>query len=276
MIFSKFYYFLILIAFFPNILFSQEQQTISGICKSIEEEKISNANVIVKDVSSNAILCYTSTNEEGYFLAKFKSTQAEILLSISFLGYRTFEKKVNLPIINSNLGTLILEKDTNELKEIIIESEKKAITIKGDTTVYNVKKFLNGTEDNLKDLIKNLPGIRINSNGKIEVNGKVISELLIDGENLYKSQHQLATENLSSKIVESIEYYKNHVPFDKIKSDSISDQTALNVIIKEEYKKKFKGHIASENNFSKRYKVNSTIYNLHKKIKFHLYKTITI
>jgi hypothetical protein len=267
MIFSKFYYFLILIAFFPNILFSQEQQTISGICKSIEEEKISNANVIVKDVSSNAILCYTSTNEEGYFLAKFKSTQAEILLSISFLGYRTFEKKVNLPIINSNLGTLILEKDTNELKEIIIESEKKAITIKGDTTVYNVKKFLNGTEDNLKDLIKNLPGIRINSNGKIEVNGKVISELLIDGENLYKSQHQLATENLSSKIVESIEYYKNHVPFDKIKSDSISDQTALNVIIKEEYKKKFKGHIASENNFSKRYKVNSTIYNLHKKNK---------
>ena len=267
MIFSKFHYFLFLITFFSITSFSQDQQNITGICISIEEEKISNANVILKDVSSNVILCYTSTNEEGFFIAKFKSTQPEVLLSISALGYRTFEKKISTPIIHSSLGTITLQKDINELKEIIIESEKKAITIKGDTTIYNVKKFLNGTEDNLKDLIKNLPGMRINSNGKIEVNGKVISELLIDGENLYKSQHQLATENLSSKIVESIEYYKNHTPFDKIKTDSISDQTALNVIIKEEYKKKFKGHIATENNFDKRYKVNSTTYNLHKKNK---------
>ena len=82
--------------------------------------------------------------------------------------------------------------------------------------------------------------MKINENGKIEVNGKLISELLIDGENLYNSQHQFATENLSSKIVKSVEFYKNYNSFDRLKKDSITNETALNIIIKDEYKKKNK------------------------------------
>ena len=240
----------------------------TGNCIALE--KVSNANVVVKDLKTLSIINYTTTDANGNFTLKFKTTDKAVNLVITAIGHKTLTREVMLFEPTISFGTITLENNTNELKEVIIESEQKAITVKGDTTFYNLKKFLNGTEDTLKDLIEKLPGMTINANGKIEVNGKVISELLIDGDNLYKSQHQFATENLSSKIVKSVELYKNHVAFDKIKTDSITSDTAVNIIIKDEYKNKFKGDLQLENNFINRYKVGSTLFKFSKKNKFSI------
>jgi hypothetical protein len=262
------YIYLFFIFFYSS--FAQNQIKISGSIINDTNEKLENANVILKNEKTFSIISYSTSDSEGYFYFSINTTETKIKIIISRLGYETVSKDIEITSDIINLDSIKLIKNTLELKEIIIESQKKAIVVKGDTTIYNVNRFLNGTEDSLKDLLKNLPGMRINSNGKIEVNGRVISELLIDGDNLYKSQHQLATENLSSKIVKSIEYYKNYTSFDKVKMDSISNDTALNIIIKDEYKKKIKGHLSVENNFDNRYKVNSTVYNLNEKNKFSL------
>ncbi len=261
-------FFTALIAIIPKNAIAQNQFVLTGNCIALE--KVSNANVVVKDLKTLSIINYTTTDANGNFTLKFKTTDKAVNLVITAIGHKTLTREVMLFEPTISFGTIILENNTNELKEVIIESEQKAITVKGDTTFYNLKKFLNGTEDTLKDLIEKLPGMTINANGKIEVNGKVISELLIDGDNLYKSQHQFATENLSSKIVKSVELYKNHVAFDKIKTDSITSDTAVNIIIKDEYKNKFKGDLQLENNFINRYKVGSTLFNFSKKNKFSI------
>jgi hypothetical protein len=257
-----------LLVMVPKNAVAQNQFVLTGNCIALE--KVSNANVVVKDLKTLSIINYTTTDAKGNFTLKFKTTDKAVNLVITALGHKTLIREVMLIESTINLGIITLENDTNELKEVIIESEQKAIIKKGDTTIYNVKRFLNGTEDTLKDLIEKLPGMTINENGKIEVNGKVISELLIDGDNLYKSQHQFTTENLSSKIVKSVEFYKNHVMFDEIKTDSITSKTAVNIIIKDEYKNKFKGDLQLENNFINRYKAGSTLYNFGKKNKFSL------
>jgi CarboxypepD_reg-like domain len=267
---SKIYFFTtLLISIISLKSFAQNQIYIEGNVTS-NNEKIDNANVILKNEKTLATISYTSTNNLGFFKFLINTNEKKLRLIINCIGYESYSKDIEIVSNNINLGTIELNQNPLELNEVIIESEKKSIIIKGDTTVYNIKKFLNGTEDNLKDVLKNLPGMRINSNGKIEVNGKVISELLIDGDNLYNGQHQFATENLSSKIIKSIEFYKNHTPYDKIKTDSTTNETALNVIIKEEFKKKLKGYFLAENNLKERYKVSSTLYNLNKKNKFSL------
>lgn len=264
------FYLYIFIILFISISFAQKKVTVEGRVINSIGEGVEKANIIIKDINTLAILNYSNTNSEGFFKVLLKLPENNVKLTISCIGYQTSNKDIEITSPEINLGKIELINNINELKDVVVESQKKAVIIKGDTTIYNVNRFLNGTEDNLKDLIKNLPGMRINSNGKIEVNGKVISELLIDGDNLYKNQHQLATENLSSKIVKSIEFYKNYTPFDKVKTDSTSNETALNVIIKDDYKKKIKGHFLVENDFDKRYKLNSTIYNLNKKNKLSI------
>lgn len=255
---------------FSNILHAQKNYKVEGIIINDSLEKISNVNIIIKDIKTLSIINYTNTNNQGYYFINIKSENSLVNISFSSLGYKTITKVFDLLNQSKELEKITLEKNTFELNEIILESKRDAIIIKGDTTSYIVDYFKNGTEDNLKDLLNNLPGISINENGKIILNGKEINELLIDGENLYNKQHQFATENLSSETVKSIEVYKNHTSFDKLKTNTSSGETALNVLIKNEYKNKFKGTIQADYNFNQRYKINSTLYNFNTKNKFSL------
>jgi hypothetical protein len=250
--------------------FSQNQYVLEGQIVNNANNSIANANIIVKEIATAKIINFDISKGDGNFKLIFKTAEDKVKITFSCLGYRTVNKILTLQSTTILLGHIELIEDSIELNEVIIDAEKNGITKKGDTLIYNIKKYLNGTEDSLKDLISNLPGMKINSNGKIEVNGVAITELLIDGENLYKNQHQFATENLNSKIVKSVEYYKNYTPCDKVKKDSLTNDTALNIIIKEEYKNKFKGYLLGDSNASDRYKACSNAYNFSKKNKFSI------
>ena len=262
----------ILLLFFLalNFGFTQKQYALEGQIVNNAKSSIANANIIVKDIATAKIINFDISKGDGAFKIIFNTTEDKVNIIISCLGYKTLNKIIVLENNTILLGKIELTEDAIELNDVIIDAEKNGITKKGDTLIYNIKKYLNGTEDSLKDLISNLPGMKINSNGKIEVNGAAITELLIDGENLYKNQHQFATENLNAKIVKSVEYYKNYTPYDKVKKDSLTNDSALNIIIKEEYKNKFKGYLLGDGNASSRYKVNSNVYNFSKKNKFSI------
>lgn len=246
------------------------QNKIYGTLKNETSEKVENANVILKDFENSATLYFTKTDENGHFLLNGKISHKKYIVKITSLGFQAIEKEIEITSPITDLGEIIFKKNTIDLEEVVLEAKRKAITISGDTTKYNIDYFKNGTEDNLKDLLNNLPGIDTNDKGKIVVNGKEITELLIDGENLYKRQHQLATENISAKAVKSIELYKNHSAFEKLKTDEKTEATALNVLIKDEFKNKLKGFIQADSNFEDRYKINSSVYNFNKKNKFSL------
>ncbi len=51
------------------------------------------------------------------------------------------------------------------------------VTMKGDTLIYNADSFKNGTERKLEDVLKKLPGVEINDDGEIEVEGKEVTKL---------------------------------------------------------------------------------------------------
>lgn len=246
------------------------QNKISGTIINDSIKKVENANVIIKDIENAKTLYFTRTDENGYFEIIGKIIPRKYILKISCLGYKSLEKEFETTSTNTVIAQIIIEKSIVELDEIVLEARRTAMTINGDTTKYNIDYFKNGTEDNLKDLLNRLPGITTNEKGKIIVNGKEITELLIDGENLFNRQHQLATENIASKTVKSVELYKNHTSFDKLKTDNPTEGTAINIVIKEEFKNKLKGFIQSDSNFDDRYKINASLYNFGKKNKFSL------
>ncbi|TWI02253.1 carboxypeptidase-like protein [Flavobacterium tiangeerense] len=264
---SVFYIFIFWL-FYHTALFAQIK--IQGTVVDDTNRVIENANIIIKEVNSDAILQFTKSNNNGVFQLQNLKKSTNYLLKISHLGLKTLEKRVEVQQENMILPVITLSRNAQALNEIILEAKKSAIKISGDTTKYNVDYFKNGTENNLKDLLNNIPGIKTNSKGKIVVNGQEINELLIDGENLYKKQHQLATENLASDAVKSIELYKNHTSFDQLKTNHPSGATALNILLKDSYKNKIKGSIQAESNSRDRKQISSNLYSFTKKNKFSL------
>lgn len=251
--------------FLPTLLISQN--SINGVIKNSSENLIEGANIIVK-TNNNKTVAFGTSNNQGHFSIKINS--GNFLLKISYLGYKTVTQNIEIKNEDLILQPIILIESNTELDEVILKAENNGIVQKGDTTQFIIEKFLNGTEENLKDVINNLPGIDINEKGKITANGKEIDRLLIDGENLYKRQHQLATDNVSSEMIKNIELIRNYKDFESIQQNKKTGITALNVNIKDDFKNKFTGNFEVFGGFKDKYKINSPLFNFSKKIKFSL------
>lgn len=267
MVKKKIFFLIFLLSY--SIFHGQNSYTISGAIFDSNQSPISNVNIIVKDFITQKIINYSTSSNSGSFNITFKNNNDKIIISFSAVGFKSNDEIVALISPKIILKDIVLKEDYFELKEIILQAKNNSgLIVKGDTTIYNIKKFINGTEQNLKDVLINLPGFKINSDGKIEHNGKVISELLIDGDNLYKNQHQLGTENIAANMIKTIELYKNHTPFDKLKNERPNNLTGLNIIIKDEYKNKVKGNVNLEYNFVNRKKISNYLYKFSNKNKF--------
>ncbi len=251
--------------FLPTLLFSQN--SINGVIKDSSNNLIEGANIIVKTEDNNT-LAFGTSNNQGNFSIKINS--GGFVLKISYLGYKTVTQSIEMKNEDLNLQPIILIESNTELDEVILKAENNGVVQKGDTTQYIIEKFLNGTEENLKDVITNLPGLDINEKGKITANGKEIDRLLIDGENLYKRQHQLATDNVSSEMIKDIELIRNYKDFESIQQHKKTGITALNVNIKDDFKNKFTGNFEVFGGLKDKYKINSPLFNFNKHIKFSL------
>ncbi|WP_188223908.1 carboxypeptidase-like regulatory domain-containing protein [Aestuariibaculum marinum] len=229
------------------------QNIVSGKIGSESGIILDNANITIRTVNKETV-AFGVTNQNGEFSFSVKS--GSYILRVSHIGYNT--KQIEFEISDKTLSfeTITLNEGYTELEEIIMDAEKKSVIQKGDTTHYYVSHFLNGTEQNLKNIIEKLPGLSISENGKITANGKTIDKLLIEGEELFKKQHQLATENISSKMVKNIELIRNYKSFETVNNDKETGVTALNVKIKDTYKNKISGNVESHYGRKDRYKLN--------------------
>ena len=262
---KKYLIFTISLFLFSSVISAQIK--IKGIIKDTNNTIIPSANVQVLNEQGTKTLAFGISDDFGIFTVSVKEN-GTYTIKITSLGYTTLYQKTN---INSNsLSEFILVENKNQLDELIIKSQTSGMKQKGDTLVYAVEKFMNGTEETLKDIVKKLPGLDINANGKITSNGKEIDKLLIDGEEFFRNQHQLATENITAEMIKDVELIKNYKDFGKIDTDKKSGLTAVNINIKDEFKKRISGNLETAAGYKEKYRLHSNLFYFGKELKTSL------
>src|SRR3546814_12824700 len=86
-----------------------------------------------------------------------------------------------------------------DLSEVEIKS-KPIIRNIGDTLSYNIDSFAKNEDRSISDVIKRLPGMEVNENGKIKFNGQDISNLYIDGDDLLDEKYALGTRSEERRV----------------------------------------------------------------------------
>ena len=129
------------------------------------------------------------------------------------------------------------------MDEVVV---KIPVLIRGDTLIYDADSYKNGTERKLEDIIAKLPGVDINDTGQIEVEGKVVNKLMVNGKDFFDGDTKIATKNIPSSTVDKIQVLKNFGEVGQLKGvRNNQNNVAINIKLKEGKESFWFGNITS-------------------------------
>jgi len=218
------------------------QITVSGIIKDSKGKPLEMANVIAMNTEDNSLEGYSITNVKGNYKIKI-SKPSTIQLKVSYLG---LDSQTKILIIKADtIKDFILKESENNLDAVEITYEMP-VTIKGDTIVYNADSFTTGKEKKLGDVLKKLPGVEVNSDGEIEVDGKTVSKVMVEGKDFFDGDTKLATKNIPADAIKKVEVLKNYNEVSQMRGlGDDSDNIAINIKLKEGKKSFWFGEVTA-------------------------------
>ena len=203
------------------------------------------ANVIATEVETGSLVSYAITSNEGKYQLDLAPGGAYVLRA-SFLGYTTQEKQLTLPADAADyLMDFFLESEAAQLDGVELVYEMP-VTVRGDTIVYNADSFNRGDEKKLGDVLKNLPGLEINDDGEIQVEGKTVQKVMVEGKDFFDGDSKLATKNIPANAVDKVEVLRNFSEVGQMRGvTNNQDNVAINIKLKEGKKNFWFGEVTA-------------------------------
>lgn len=245
----------ILILFICTFTFSQKTVSLKG--KVIDENTklpIESATVYLSSAKDSTVIDYTITNKLGNFDLKIKKINYPVYLKVSFVTYQ--ENKIVIETVSEDkdFGIFSMKEDVTKLNEVIIKKEAPPIRIKKDTLEFNASSFKVRPDANVETLLKQLPGVEIDEEGKITVNGKEVNQILVNGKPFFGKDGKIATQNLPAEIIDKVQVVDTKTKSEEISGEGASSKDkTINLTIQEDKNKGFFGKIMGGYGSDKRY-----------------------
>jgi len=271
---SKNYVVILFLLFFNNIT-SQDFIIKGKIIDSIDSTSIGLASVLIRKYNSNKILSYTTTNQNGMFFISIKINPDIYTLEVNHLNYNQLVKEI---VVSSDETRTIEVNESlipklNILDEVIIK-KGAPIIVKKDTIIYDIGHWIKQNDQTLEEVLSKIEGFKIDMNGEIQVNGKIIRKILIDGKETSNLGAALLTKSIDPKDVKKIE-----VRFDeknnKIKESLLESENyaVLDIKLNDDLNKSFFGKIRLTTGHRSKIAIGgySNIFSLNEKSVFHFF-----
>ena len=220
--------------------FSYSQIKLEGYVKDSIGNGLELANVIAINKATSALDSYGITNEDGRYKLNLKKNTI-YSIQVSYIGMKSAAER--LETLTSDLTKDFILQEDNLLDEVELTYEMP-VTVSGDTLTYNADSFNKGTERKLEDVLENLPGVEINDDGQVEVEGKVVTKVMVEGKDFFDGDSKLATKNIPSNAVDKVQVLKNYAEVGQLSGvTNNQNNVALNIKLKEGKKNFWFGNI---------------------------------
>ena len=174
-------------------------------------------------------------------------TGREYLVRAQLKGYDDAWKRVSVDrqaTEDINIGTLQMRKTRNlNLDEVVVTATRVKFFYRGDTLVYDATAFQLPEGSMLDDLIRQLPGVTLNDQGEIFVNGRKVDELLLGSRSFFGGNKKVLMENLPYYTVKNLKVYEKQTDKSEALGYDVEPRLyVMDVNLKDEYSQ---GYIAN-------------------------------
>ncbi|MDR1719395.1 MAG: outer membrane beta-barrel protein [Dysgonamonadaceae bacterium] len=216
-----------------GICFSQNY-TIKGVLTDkTTKEPIEAATINLLNVKDSTFVAGGFSDLKGAFTLKTEK-KGDFLVNVVYVGYKTVYRKVSLASQTTvDLKTIELEEDAILLKEAVVEGKRAEIKVRNDTIEYDAASYK--TEENavIEDLLKKLPGVEVDKDGKISVNGKEIKKFLVEGKEFFSDDPTIASKNLPAQMVDKLQVMDRRSDFAQLTGfDDGEEESVINITVR--------------------------------------------
>ncbi len=215
---------------------------------------LESATVYIASAKDSTLIDYTIADRNGNFSLTTRKISNPILLKVSFVGYSEYSQKHEEILENKDFGIIQILDLPQDLDEIVIKSQAPPIRIKKDTLEFDAASFKVRPDSNVETLLKQLPGVEIDEEGKITVNGKEVNEILVNGKPFFDKDGKIALQNLPADIINKVQVSDTKTKQEKASGETAtSNNASINLTIDEDKNKglfgKFMGGYGSDERY---------------------------
>lgn len=188
---------------------AQKNGSVKGVAfDTISKQAVSAATVTVLERKDSSLVTFTMTGSEGRFELKGLAN-GEYRLLITHVNYHNSNKyfSISEATKNTDLGNVVMNDKAKVLEEVVLANEAPPVTLINDTIQYNAGSFKTQPNASVEQLLKKLPGVKVEKDGTIKAQGETVSRVLVDGKEFFGNDPKIATKNLPADAVDKVQVY---------------------------------------------------------------------
>lgn len=243
--------------------------TINGKLVDEANHAIPQANIKVLQQRDSTMVTGKASENDGSFSIPVRN--GSYIVQISYIGYADVFKNVNVTnnAPSVQLGTIQMKTDDVLLSEAVVTAKAAEITVKGDTLEFNADSYKVTESAVVEDLLKKMPGVEIDSEGKITVNGREVKKIMVDGEEFFSSDPKVASKNLPAKMVNKVQVLDRRTDMSMMTGfDDGEEETVINLDVKPGMKEGLFGNAFVGYGSKQRYEGNAMVNFMRNKDQF--------
>lgn len=253
---------LLMILFSPMAFAQQSGVNVTGsVVEQGSDTPIEQATVRLLNVKDSAMVRGVVSARNGSFTLK-NVKKGSYLLHITFIGYDPLYQPLQItgkknPV---NVGKLELSDGAIELGETVVIGKAPEVTVRNDTVEYNADSYKVTEGSVLEDLLKKMPGVEVDSEGKITVNGKEVKKVMVDGKEFFSDDPKVASKNLPAKMIDKLQVLDKKSDMAQMTGfDDGEEETVINLTVKPGMKQGWFGNAYGGYGSKDRYEGNAMV-----------------
>ncbi len=251
------------LAIFFLLLTQAQTGTIYGkITDSSAKKPLALTTVTIYRAIDTVFVTYRLSNDTGAFRIPNLPFGTPLRLLATYAGFEGYRQNFTLSEVNPsiNFGILKMVNTAKQLDEVIVFSERPPVVFKQDTIEFNASAFKTLPTALLEDLLKKLPGVQVDENGNIMVNGQRVNRILVDGKRFFGDDPKMATRNLPSNLVDKVQVMNDKEEIALNNDGDLSNiGKVINLTLKKSIKKALFGKVYAGEGISDKHEMGGIV-----------------
>jgi hypothetical protein len=213
-----------------------QSATITGkVMDTLAKKPLSFATISLVKTSDSTLVTFARADSNGNF--KLKSVpKGDYRLSASYVGYHPAWRNVSVKENQTDVytGTVIIH-DLKSLADVTVTNKRPPVALNGDTLEFNAENFATVPNAVVEDLLKKMPGVSVDADGTVRINGQRVRRVLVNGKEFFTGDPKMATKNLPADAVDKVQVFDKKS--DRAEFTGVDDgnsETAINLKLKKD------------------------------------------